>query len=103
MARSIIRPLTLETMRMDVLLQNSKTGQYLKRDLSWTARREEAFAFISSGEAIDFAYEHRIYHVQMVLYFQDLQHSLVVPFQPDSALDLPRSAVGSSREHPKPI
>ncbi len=90
-------------MRMDVLLQNSKTGQYLKRDLSWTARREDAFVFISSGEAIDFAYEHRISPVQMVLFFQDLQHSLVVPFQPDSVLDIPRPAVSSPWERPETV
>ncbi len=102
-ARSLIRTITLETMRMDVLLQHSTTGHYLKRDLSWTPRREDGFVFISSGEAIDFAYEHQIKHVQMVLFFQDLQHSLVVPFQPESVLDRPPSAVGSTRERPESI
>lgn len=70
---------------MDVLLQSSKTALYLKHDLSWTARREEAYAFISSGEAIDFAFENRLDEVHMVLYFKDLLYSLVVPFQNELA------------------
>jgi hypothetical protein len=90
-------------MRMDVLLQNSKTGLYLKRDLSWTARREEGFVFVSSGEAIDFAYEHRIGPVQLILFFPTLQHSLVVPFQPESVLDVARSTASLSRQRSKPF
>ncbi len=66
---------------MDVLLQNSKTSQYLKRDLSWTPNREEAFVFISSGEAIDFSFAQKLADVHLVLFFKELQHSLIVPFQ----------------------
>jgi hypothetical protein len=73
---------------MDVLLQNSKTAQYLTRDLAWTPQREDAFVFISSGEAIDFAFANQLCDVQLVLFFRELSHSLIVPFQPERKAEL---------------
>jgi hypothetical protein len=66
---------------MDVLLQNSKTTLYVKRDLAWTGHRDEAFVFINSGEAIDFAYANHLSDVHVVLFFRELSYSLIVPFQ----------------------
>lgn len=87
---------------MDVLLQNSKTALYLKRDLAWTARREDAFVFISSAEAIDFAYEHRLNDVQIILFFKDLSYSLVVPFQPEHGQVFPGQPNSARRDRPGP-
>ena len=86
---------------MDVLLQHTKTALYLKSDLSWTARREEAFVFISSGEAIDFAYEHHLSDVHIVLFFKDLSHSLVVPFQREGG-QFQRACAGPKMDRPEP-
>ncbi len=86
---------------MDVLLQHTKTALYLKRDLSWTARREEAFVFIGSGEAIDFAYDHHLSDVHIVLFFKDLSHSLVVPFQRESG-QFQRAGTGPKMDRPEP-
>jgi hypothetical protein len=94
--------LIAEQKRMDVLLQNSKTAQYLTRDLHWTAGREDAFVFISSGEAIDFAFAHRLANVQLVLFFRDLRHSLIVPFQPDLYAEL-RPPVNAKLDRPQPL
>jgi len=88
---------------MDVLLQNSKTAQYLTRDLSWTAQREDAFIFISSGEAIDFAYAHHLADVHLVLFFKDLSHSLIVPFQTDRSADLRPSTANAKLDRPQPL
>ncbi len=87
---------------MDVLLQNSKTAQYLTRDLAWTAQREDAFVFISSGEAIDFAYANNLSDVHLVLFFKDLSHSLIVPFQTDLYAEL-RPAANAKLDRPQPM
>ena len=82
-------------MRMDVLMQSTKTALYLKRDLSWTPALDAAHAFMSSGEAIDFVYAHHLKDVQLVLFFRELKHSLIVPFQieapPEASLVTPNS------------
>jgi hypothetical protein len=86
---------------MDVLLQNSKTAQYLKRDLAWTNQRGDAFVFISSGEAIDFAFANRLADVHLVLYFKEISHSLIVPFQVEAPPDMPsKSKAKLNRSQP---
>jgi hypothetical protein len=92
----------LKPMRMDVLLQHSRTALYLKRDLSWTDQREEGYVFISSGEAIDFAIEHHLTEVEIVLFFRDLGHSLVVPFQQEPIPEAANSPAAKS-ERRKPV
>ena len=87
---------------MDVLLQSSKTAQYLTRDLAWTNQREDAFVFISSGEAIDFAYANHLGDVHLVLYFKDLSHSLIVPFQAERYPELPPGAK-TKVDRPQPL
>jgi hypothetical protein len=87
---------------MDVLLQNSKTAQYLTRDLAWTPQREDAFVFISSGEAIDFAYANSLSGVHLVLFFKDLSHSLIVPFQTDLYAELHPPA-NAKLDRPQPM
>ncbi len=87
---------------MDVLLQNSKTAQYLTRDLAWTPQREDAFVFISSGEAIDFAYANQLADVHLVLYFRELCHSLIVPFQAELHAELHQGAK-TRMDRPQPM
>ncbi len=88
---------------MDVLLQSSKTALYLKRELTWTPRREEAFVFISSAEAIDFAYDNRLKDVQIILFFRDLSYSLVVPFQAEQALAVHSAPKPAKLDRPEPV
>ena len=66
---------------MKVLLQNRKTRLFLKEPGLWTHHREDAFGFINSGKAIDFAFQHELTDVHVVLWFKEQNYSLTIPFQ----------------------
>lgn len=66
---------------MKILLQNKKTGVFLKEDDTWTLNIAEGYGFINSGKAIDYAFAHKLADVHLVLWFKELNHSLIVPFQ----------------------
>ena len=68
-------------VHMKVLLQNKKTRLFLEEPGSWTNKIEQAFGFINSGEAIDFAFKHELSDVHVVLWFKEQNHSLIIPFQ----------------------
>ncbi len=69
---------------MKVLLQNKTTRLFLQEPGSWTSNLEEAFGFLNSGEAIDFAFQHQLTDLHVVLWFREQNYSLVIPFQKDS-------------------
>jgi hypothetical protein len=69
---------------MKVMLQNKTTRLLLQEPGSWTSNLEEAFGFLNSGEAIDFAFKHQLADLHVVLWFRDLNYSLVIPFQKES-------------------
>jgi len=52
---------------MKVLLQNKKTKLFLKEPGTWTPHLEEAYAFVNSGKAIDFAFQHDLADVHVLL------------------------------------
>jgi hypothetical protein len=83
---------------MKVLLQNRKTRLFLKEPGFWTRHLEEAFGFVNSGEAIDFAFKHDLTDVHVVLWFREQNYSLTIPFQRDHQNEEP----GSSVITPKP-
>ena len=82
---------------MKVLLQNKKTRLFLEEGGSWTSKLEAAFGFINSGKAIDFAFEHQLADVHVLLWFKEQNYSLTIPFQrehqeePGSSVPRPKS------------
>ncbi len=69
---------------MKVLLQNKTSRLFLLEASSWTGNLEEAFGFLNSGEAIDFAMQHQLTDLHVVLWFREQNYSLVIPFEKDS-------------------
>jgi len=69
---------------MKVLLQNKTSRLFLLEPGSWTSNLEEAFGFLNSGEAIDFAMKHQLADLHVVLWFKDQNYSLVIPFEKDA-------------------
>jgi len=68
---------------MKVLLQNKKTRLYLKEAGGWTRLIEEAYAFKTSGEAIDFAFQQEFEDVDIIFWFREQNYSFSLPFQTD--------------------
>ena len=66
---------------MRILLQNKKTSLFVGEAGAWTIHPGEAYSFINSDKAIEFALEQQLADVQMVLWFEELKYSLTVPFQ----------------------
>ncbi len=81
---------------MKVLLQNKTTRLFLQEPGSWTSKLDEAFIFINSGEAIDFAFQHELSNVHVVLWFREQNHTLTIPFQRD-----PQEEPGGAIPNPK--
>ena len=72
---------------MKVLLQNKKTRLFLKEPGAWTQDINEAFEFINSGKAIDFAFEQQLSDVHVLLWFKEQNYSLAIPFQREHVED----------------
>lgn len=68
---------------MKILLQQTRTQMFLKTVDAWTANPYEALDFEHSQRAIEFAHEHHMNGVQIVVKFIDGQFDQVVPI-PDS-------------------
>jgi len=66
-----------------ILLQQVRTQLFLKSEGSWTANPYEALDFELSQRAIDYASNHQLKGVQIVVKFIDGQFDQVVPL-PDS-------------------
>jgi hypothetical protein len=86
---------------MKVLLQNKKTRLFLKEPGAWTQDINDAFEFINSGKAIDFAFEHQLTDVHVLLWFKEQNYSLAIPFQREHVEDpgLKPKAKAGQREH----
>jgi len=86
---------------MKVLLQNKKTRLFLKEPGAWTQDINDAFEFINSGKAIDFAFEHQLTDVHVLLWFKEQNYSLAIPFQRENVEDpvLKPKAKAGQREH----
>ena len=77
---------------MKVLLQNKKTRLFVQETGAWTINIEEAFAFLNSDEAIDFAFERQLTDVHLVLWFKEQNYCLTLPFQKEDQ-DAPSGSV----------
>jgi len=82
---------------MKVLLQNKKTRLFVQETGAWTINIEEAFGFINSDKAIDFAFEQQLSDVHLVLWFKEQNYCLTLPFQKEDQ-DTPSGSV----PNPKP-
>jgi hypothetical protein len=67
----------IELMR--ILLQHVRTQLYLRNPDDWTANPFESFDFQHSQRAIEFAREHNLSGVQIVVTFVDSQFDEIVP------------------------
>jgi hypothetical protein len=88
---------------MRVLLQNKKTRLFVQEDGSWTINIVDAYGFINSDKAIDFAFEKHFSDVHLVLWFREQNYCLTLPFQVEDS-DIPSGSVPlakpGSREQP---
>ena len=64
---------------MKILLQHVRTQLYLRRLGSWTPNPREAFDFRHSQSAIDFARDHALPGVQIVVKLNNLEDGGVFP------------------------
>jgi hypothetical protein len=69
---------------MKILLQHGHTQLYLRSLGNWTSNHYEALDFQHSQRALDFARDHNIVGVQIVVKFVDPQLDDVVPLPPRS-------------------
>ena len=74
---------------MKVLIRNRKNGLYLIDNEHWTAEREGAHDFQSSGKAILFAHSRGLQEVEAVLAFDDPRFdiSLALHLRPEAPPD----------------
>ena len=86
---------------MKVLLQNKKTRLFIQETGGWTIKIEEAFGFINSDKAIDFAFDRQLSDVHLVFWFKEQNYWLTLPFQKEDP-DVPSGSVpnlpGDERE-----
>jgi len=68
---------------MRILLQQKKSGLYLKEAGDWTSDATEAIDFLSSTRAIDFCVANRVSDVQLVLKFEEQLYDIVLPVVTD--------------------
>ncbi len=54
-----------------VVIQNTRTLQFLKADCSWGQSVPVALSFVTSMEALDFCIQHKLKEVQTLLRFDD--------------------------------
>lgn len=66
-------------MRIPVLVQNSRTRYFLKKDGQWTNSCSEAAVFLSSRTAIEFCLQKKVKDVELVYRFKNLNHDVSVP------------------------
>jgi hypothetical protein len=78
---------------MKILLQHIRTQLFLKSLGNWTANPYEAQDFETSKRAIDFAQEHTLHGVQVLVKFDD-SHL-------DEAVQLPASNHTKHRHRPR--
>ncbi len=67
---------------MRIVLQETRTGRYLKELDAWSADSAEAKDFVSSTTAFDFCMAHHITGVQVVLKFDEEKYDIVLPMLP---------------------
>lgn len=66
-------------MRIPVLVQNTRTRKYLKKDGRWTIRGSEAAVFLSTRTAIEFCLQKELTEVELVCRFRNLKRDVSIP------------------------
>ncbi|MDB6121184.1 MAG: hypothetical protein JWQ71_177 [Pedosphaera sp.] len=74
---------------MKIFLQHKQTSFYFTKAAKWTRLSEDAIDFSNYDQAVDFASEHGLTDVQVVLKFKDQPYHICLPFQKDT----PRSSI----------
>jgi hypothetical protein len=75
---------------MRALIRHLKSGLYLKSgllcagDWRWTAKREKAWDFATTFQALKFAWDNHLRRVEVVLAFGEARYDLAVSQPPES-------------------
>ncbi len=64
---------------MRILLQQKKTGLYVKDPAAWVSNAADATDFLSSTKALAFCAANKISAVQVVLKFDEQHYDIVLP------------------------
>lgn len=75
-------------MRIPVLVQNSRTRKYLKKDGRWTTRGSQAAVFLSARTAIEFCLRKKLQDVDLIYRFKELEQEISVPLVLQAAVKL---------------
>src|SRR4051794_22958087 len=70
-------------MRIPVLVQNTRTSKFLKKDGKWTSKVSEALVFYSAQKAIEFCLGKKLSTVGLVYRFEGFDHNVTVPLALD--------------------
>jgi hypothetical protein len=73
---------------MKVVLQNMKTRLFVEESGTWISKIDRARGFINSGEAIDYAFQHKLTNVEVILWFPEQNYSLTIPFEREQKEEL---------------
>jgi hypothetical protein len=65
---------------MKFLLQDTRTALFFRNLDAWTTNPGEAFNFKCSERAVNYAYEHHLGEVQIVMIFPASGHVETIPF-----------------------
>jgi hypothetical protein len=76
---------------MKILLQHRRTLQYVQTVDAWTKSDAEAYNFVHSQRAIDFAHEHDLTDVYVTVQFIGGDPDVSVPVPHKSLLSSPRA------------
>lgn len=66
-------------MRIPVLVQNSRTRKYLKKDGHWTTWGSQAAVFHSARTAIEFCLQKEVQDVELIYRFEGFDRDISVP------------------------
>ncbi len=69
---------------MRIVLKSLRTGSYCKGPGQWTKNKSEAWDFLSSDEAIEFARKQELKETQVIVQFRDNDYLIHIPYQLDA-------------------
>ncbi len=67
--------------RMKIFLQHKLTSLYFASNGQWSKKSDDALDFPNYDKAIEFAIEHKLPNVQVVLKFADHPYNIRLPFR----------------------
>lgn len=66
---------------MKIYLEDKTSSLFLTKTGGWSSSSSEALDFPSYDKAVEFAMEHSLNKVQVVLKFDDCPYNIMLPFQ----------------------